>query len=283
MKKIFCLLYIFILILLCGCATTDRNKTRKDVIAVSIVPQATFVKKVCGDKFDVITMIPPGASAETYEPTMKQMAEFEDSRIYFTIGVPSEENSILPSVKSNTKTVSLHTEAEKLYPEISINNERDPHIWLSPKRVIVMIDTIAEELAALSPENRDFFFKNAKDYKNELSGLEKEINDTLKDVKNRKFIAYHPAFGYFAEDFSLTMYALEEHGKEADAKRLSEISDLARKEKITTVFYQAEASGRQAEAFAEEIGGKAVCLDPLSADYTENLKKMAFAIKEAMN
>ena len=95
--------------------------------------------------------------------------------------------------------------------------------------------------------------------------------------------ASHPAFGYFADDYSLTQYALEEHGKEADAKHMTEIIDLAKKEDIKVIFYQAEISGRQAAAFAEEIGGTAVCLEPLAADYTENLRKMAKTLAEAMN
>lgn len=37
-------------------------------IAVTIVPQADFVKAVCGDNFDVVTLIPPGYSPESYEP-----------------------------------------------------------------------------------------------------------------------------------------------------------------------------------------------------------------------
>ena len=37
------------------------------------------------------------------------------------------------------------------------------------------------------------------------------------------------AFGYFASDYELEMYSLEEEGKEATAKRLEELIDLARR------------------------------------------------------
>ena len=58
--------------------------------------------------------------------------------------------------------------------------------------------------------------------------------------------------------------------------------DLAKKENINVIFYQAEGSEKQALSFAEEIGGKAVMLEPLSPDYTESLKAMTKAFFEAM-
>ena len=287
MKKLipFILILTF-LISLCGCAaenTASGIDNDKKIIAVSIVPEATFAQKVCGDNFEIVTMIPPGASAETYEPTPAEMQKLQKAEVYFAIGVPSEENSILPSLSKETKTVELHTESEKIYPALKIDGGRDPHLWLSPKRVKIMVTAIAEALSEADPENKELYTANAEKYCHELTDLDDEITQLLKDKQNRKFIAYHPAFGYFADDYSLTQYALEEHGKEADAKHMTEIIDLAKTEDIKVIFYQAEISGRQAAAFAEEIGGTAVCLEPLAADYTENLRKMAKTLAEAMN
>ena len=281
MKKILSfLLIISLIITLCSC--TSEKKPFKKIIAVSIVPQATFVEKVCGDEYEIITMIPPGASAETYEVTIAELAQLESAELYFSIGVPSEKNTILPSIKDKEKIVPLHTAAQEVYPAVTIGNEHDPHIWLSPKRVIVMVQKIADSLSIINPEKAEKYRKNADNYCDALSKLDAEITDLFKSKQNRKFMVFHPAFGYIAEDYSLTMYALEEHGKEADAKHLSEMTDLAKKEDITTVFYQAETSGRQAEAFAEEIGGKAVELNPLSPDYIENMRALTKALSEAM-
>lgn len=282
MKKFLAIVLSFILVLaLSGCNNTD-NRSEKKIIAVSIVPQATFLENVCGDKFDIVTMIPSGASAETYEPTVQEMQLLEKAEIYFSIGLPTEENNIIPAINKNTKIISLNDAVEQIYKPLTIGNERDPHLWLSPKRVKVMINTIAESLSEIDPENNEFYKTNAKKYCDELTALDKEITELLKNKTNRKFIAFHPAFGYFADDYSLSMYALEEHGKEADAKHLAKMIDLAKKEEIKVVFYQAETSGRQAQAFAEEIDGKAVCLEPLSADYINNLKKMATTLSEAI-
>jgi zinc transport system substrate-binding protein len=97
------------------------------------------------------------------------------------------------------------------------------------------------------------------------------------------FITYHPSFGYFAEEYGLTMYSLEEEGKEATVTHLQEIIDIAKEKNIHTVFYQAEVDSKQSEAFAAEIDGNAVELAPLAADYLDNMEEMAKKILEGMN
>ena len=271
---------ITVVMLLCGCKSNSASKNR--TIAVSIAPQAAFVKAVCGDKFEVITMIPPSASPETYEPTAAEFAAFGDAEVYFTVGVSAENNSILPNVSEKTQVVNLEKSVAEKYEDIKLGESRDPHIWLSPKRAAVMVEEIAEKLCEIDSQNADFYKNNAQSYIEKLEKIDGDIRESLKDVKNKKIIVYHPAFGYFCNDYGLEMYALEEEGKEATAKRLAEMVDLAKKENIKVIFYQAENSGRQAKTFAEEIGGKAVMLEPLSEDYTANLEKTAQIIKKEM-
>lgn len=279
---ILCVALISLLFTGCKAEKSVLHSGNKKIIAVSIVPQATFVEKVCGDKFEIVTMIPSGASPETYEPTHLEMQKLEASEIYFSIGVPVEEAYILPSIEKKEKIIMLHEAAKEKYAERVDLAGRDPHIWLSPKRVITMIDKITETLCRIDAQNTLFYQENGKAYIEELEKLDLDINNLLKDKEKREFIAFHPAFGYFADDYGLSMHALEEHGKEANAKHITEMVDLAKKENIKVIFYQAESSGKQAQVFADEIGGRAVSLEPLAADYTTNLRKMALLLSEAI-
>lgn len=264
-----------------GCKQEVKEES-KMIVAVSIVPEQAFVEAVCGNLVEVVVMIPPGFSPESYEPTAKEMVKFADAAIYFSIGVPVEETSILPSLNDRTKQVSLDASAADKYPELTIAGGRDPHVWLSPLRVAVMVQTIADEMCARDPDNADIYANNAKLYIARLEVLDKEIKEILEPVTSRSFIVFHPAFGYFADDYDLEMYALEEHGKEATAARLMEMVDFAREKDIKAVFYQAEVDSSQSAAFAEEIGGRTIMLDPLSKDYIANLKSMASAIGEGV-
>lgn len=282
MKKIISIALILIFALSITACENTTTTPKKITVAVSIVPQATFVEKVCEDKVNIVCLIPSGASAESYELKPKEITAFADSQIYFSIGVPAEKNGILPNLSKDTTVIDLEKAVREEYPDRQINGERDPHIWLSPKRVKEMIRTIAKEMSRLDPENSDFYNKNADNYLKELENLNNEILDIFKAKIRRKFLVYHPAFGYFAEDYGLEMYALEEHGHEATSKDLAEMTDLAKGENIKVIFCQAENSVRQARAFAEEIGGRVEILEPLSPDYINNLKKTATLINEAV-
>lgn len=264
---------------------TSEKGEEKPIVAVTIVPEQTFVEAVCGDLVNVVTMVPPGSSPESYEPTPKEMEQFSNANLYFTIGVPSEESYILPKAKEidNLKIVSLQDDVAKVYPDRELAPvERDPHIWLSPKRVIVMVETIAKEMGEMDPENKETYEENAQAYIKELNTLDGDIQNVLANVENKKFVVFHPAFGYLADDYGLEMYALEEEGKESTPQQMQKMIDLAKKDNIKVIFYQAEISSKQAEAFAEELGGKTVQLEPLAPNYTENLENMAKLMAEVM-
>ena len=288
MKKAIRNVFVTILILSMMCLTGCSNEAKKEeaeekpVIAVSIVPEQTFVEAVCGDLVDIVTLIPPGSSPGNYEPTAQEMEKFSDSSLYFSIGVPTEEANILPNV-GDVKVISLQDEVAGVYKDRTFESgERDPHIWLSPKRVKAMIDTIVSKMSEMDPENKETYEKNAANYIAQLDEVDREIKDALEGVESKKFIVYHPAFGYIADDYGLQMYALEEEGKEATAQHLQEMIDLAKAEDIKVIFYQEEIDSSQSEAFAEEIDGKTIQLAPLAADYISNLKKMAQTMAEAM-
>ncbi len=267
-----------------GCKASENDAAEdggKLIVAAAIVPEQTFIQKVCGDLVQVTVMIPPGFSPENYEPKPAQMEEFSDAAVYFAMGVPAEEQSILPSLSETTELVSLSDICREQFGELKIGQEgRDPHIWLSPKRAMLMVQTIADTMGRIDPENKATYESNAKAYIEEISTADEEIKTLLEPLQEKSFMVFHPAFGYFADEYSLTMYALEQEGKEVTAATLSSMIDLAREKGIRTIFYQAQTDGSRCEAFAQEIGGTAVMLDPLSPDYVENLRLMAAAIAE---
>ena len=300
-----------------GCGTKNIDNTHsnapgeeKITVAVSIVPQETFVKAVAGDLVDVVTMIPPGHSPANYLPTPKQMTKLSEAQVYFSMDIPTEEANILPKLddfNKELKVVSLADIVGEVYPHRHFDQGeehehhdvkehehngvkehrhhhggRDPHIWLSPKRVKVMIEAINTELGQLDPDNIAVYEKKATEYLAELDEIDNEIRETLSGLDEQSFIIYHPAFGYFADDYGLKMVTIEEEGKEATSKKLQEVIDFARKEEIRFIFYQEEFHNHQAETIAKEIGGATVKVAPLAPDYIENLRYISNKFKEVL-
>ncbi len=280
--------YTIILVTLClllpGCSANENTTAPADkispaTIAVSIVPEQSFVKAVAGDLLDVAVMVPPGSNPENYAPTPQEMVKLSNAVIYFAIGVPTEKANILPDIHDfnpQIRVVDLPVAVARIYPEREFApGQRDPHIWLSPSRAQVIVAAIADELSKLDPNNEDIYRANAESYQQQLEELDNRIKSSLAGLEQKSFIVYHPALGYFADDYDLKMLAIEEEGKNATAGHIQEVIDLAKKEGIKVIFYQASVSSKQADAIAEDIGGYTEQIDPLAADYIDNLQKIA--------
>ena len=158
----------------------------------------------------------------------------------------------------------------------------DPHFWLSPKNGVLAAANIEKVLASIDPSNAAEYRKNRKALESTLETLSAEISETLADMKNRAFMVFHPAWGYFADEFDLRQIAIERDGKERTPRSLSEVIREAKKRGIRVVFVSPAFSALQAETIAREIGGVTAVADPLSGDYIENLRSVANAFAESM-
>jgi zinc transport system substrate-binding protein len=309
MKKRIFLLAVFVitLMVLSGCQKPVTQINEEEArIAVSIVPQAAFVDAVGGDLVKVVTMIPPGSSPENYQPVPQQMIELSEASLYFTIGVASEKANILPKLKDLNPDLQVvfledivaeryasrlldehHHEEDEAHDdsdgEESHDEAIDPHIWLSPRRVEVMIESIRDELVRMDEENKNQYIENSENYINALKQLDEDIMTAFEDANQKAFIIYHPAYGYFAEDYGLEMITIEENGKTATAERLQYVIDFAKEKGLKVIFYQDEFDSSQAKTIAKEIGGTAISVSPLSYDYMGSMRDIIEKLSEVVN
>jgi len=294
---------LILIVFLAGCQkeiiTQSQNKL--DVI-VSILPQKAFVKVVGGDYVNVMELIPPGGSPATYEPKPSDLVNVEQADIYFRVGhIPFEKSHAnkFASLNLNMKIIDTsvnvvlrhfgeheeHTDehGEEIHEEEHHHEGVDPHVWLSPIQVKKQVDAIADALSKTDPDNAAEYMKNAEDFKKELDDLHNELELKFKELKTDKLMVFHPAWGYFADEFSLEQIAIEQDGKEPTAKQLQYLIDEAREENIKVIFIQSQFNKEIAESIAEEIDAVVVSINPLSEDYVNNLRNIATTIAEHLN
>ncbi|MDD3045366.1 MAG: zinc ABC transporter substrate-binding protein [Candidatus Delongbacteria bacterium] len=283
MKKLFLIIVMTGLIMSCS----KQVLPDKPVIMVSILPQKYFVERIAGDKVDVKVMIPPGASPATYEPAPSDVINLHKASAYFRIGYIGFELSKMEDIGGLNKKMKIYDCSEGVeliygdheHEEAEHDNEEDdhghsgvnPHIWLSPKAVKIIADNILKGLEETDPQNIEFFRKNHKAFTSDLEKLDMEIGVMLKDVPNRKFIVYHPAWSYFAHDYGLEEIPVEINGKEPSAGAIKNLIDKARAEDIKVVFVQKQFDRKLAENIAAETGGRVIQLDPLEEKWFDNM------------
>jgi len=96
----------------------------KPMIAVTIVPQMNMLEAIAGDRVDIVEMIPAGYSPANYAPSPREIVAFNDSEIYFSIGVPADMQNILPNAEEidSLKIVRLYEIVGEKYPHRIINH-----------------------------------------------------------------------------------------------------------------------------------------------------------------
>lgn len=278
MKKIFTLL-IFSLTLFA-----------KPTVSVSILPQEYFVKKIAHELVDVNVMVQPGFSPHVYEPKPSQMKALAKSDIYFAIGVNFEDSWLDKFASASAKMKIVHTDdgIEKIEIEEhghdhahnhNHDEELDPHIWLDPNLVKLQAKSIFEALIKEYPQYINEFTRNYNEFLDELTLLDEQILKTLASLKNRKFMVFHPSWGYFAKRYNLEMISIEVSGKEPKPRELGKILKNAKENNIKTIFVSENFSKKSAEALAKELGANVVSINELSNDWANELLKTARVIK----
>ncbi len=262
-------------------------------VFVSIPPQREFVERIGGDRVTVEVLVEAGQNPHTYDPAPKQIARMAKSSLYFRIGVPFEDALLRRVGESMPRLHVVDTSAGVPLRETAEEcNDRDhdhdhehgtdPHIWMSPRLVMLQAITIHDALADVDPEGTEDYRENLASFLADLGRLHSDLELALKPVRGKTFLVYHPAFGYFADEYGLNQRPVEIDGREPGGKSLTRLIDDARKESVRVVFVQKQFSSANATVVANAIGGTVVPVDPLAANYMESMRALAAAVREGL-
>jgi len=158
----------------------------------------------------------------------------------------------------------------------------DPHIWLSPAAVKIQLKNMVEALGHKFPQYSQEFENNYQAFLQEIDALDRELRRILASLQGKKFMVFHPSWGYFARDYGLEQVAIEDEGKEPGPMHLKKMMDLAKAENLKVIFIQEQMDIKNAQAVAREINGKVITLDPLAEDWLINMKTIAQAMTQSL-
>ncbi len=276
----------------------------KVLVASSILPLADFVRQVGGEYVTVVNLVPAGASPHTYELTPAQVEQVSKARLLVLNGVgleywagklvgsagnpnlivvdTSEGIPILEGDIHDDDGSERHQESEVDHKDRSPGG--NPHIWLDPRNAIAQVSHIREALIRADPERADQYRENANRYISELQALDREIASEVSNWRDRDFIAFHPAWAYFAKRYGLVQAAVIEEtpGREPSPAEVARIIETARRISARAIFAEPQFSPKAAQAIARESGAAVLFLDPLGSSLSDPsyLKMMRYNLAE---
>lgn len=282
---------------------------QKIQVVTSLFPLQEMARAVGGDRVSVDLLLPPGAEPHSWEPKPSDIVTMMKADIFIYLGSgmepwvqsilqginrPSlkviEASQGLPAIDDNSAKTGENEQGHGHSPDLHAHDEdhddhdlhhdhhhgpMDPHFWLDFSYDQIIVSQIANAFSELDPAGAGFFTQNASQYQKKLAQLDRKYQEGLKGCQNRKiFLGGHSAFAYLAKRYHLeqvTLYGISPDA-EPSPKRLTEITDLAKKLRIKTIFFEELVSNRMARVLAEEIGAGTLTLNPGANRTKEQVK-----------
>jgi len=260
------------------------------LVAASIAPLADFVRQVGGYKVEVFTLVPPGASPHTYEIAPRQVVRVAKARLLVLNGVGLEYWAKKLVAAAGNPALQVVDTSQGIPLLGAGPHGANPHIWLDVRQAMLQVQHVSKALVNVDPAQAADYEAHTAAYLKQLEGLDAEIAAEVARWTHHEFIAFHPAWVYFARRYGIEQAAVIEKspGREPSPAEIAAIVRTARRIGARAVFAEPQFSPKAAATIAEESGARVVFLDPLggsshSQTYVDlmrhNVAQMASALR----
>ncbi len=144
------------------------------------------------------------------------------------------------------------------------HGEWDPHVWLSPRHAIKMVEQIRDTLVRIDPKHKEGYEKRAAAY---IERLRKEVleygKEKLKDVELPFIVTTHDSLAYFANDdwgfgFEIIGTILSHEGAEPEGRRLAELVEECDAHGVRVIAHEPQYNQRAAKTVQKALGEKGI-------------------------
>ncbi|WP_420175172.1 metal ABC transporter substrate-binding protein [Luteococcus sp. OSA5] len=305
-----------------ACSSTDSPASDDDrfTVVTAFYPLQFVAERVAGEDAEVVSLTNPGADAHSVELTPRQVASLSEADlvIYVKGFSSSIDKAIEVAQPSNVidamtlvEPLQAHDDHEDETPEEHAQHAdeeehaeegehaegdhdhgaNDPHIWLDPTNMVKITQAVADQLAEQTPEQAEPLKAKATQLTKELTQLDQSFTQGLASCQRKEIVVSHEAFGYLTHAYGLEQIGIAGISTEDEPSpsRIAEIQQVAKKHKITTIFYETQASPAHSKAIAKDLGLKTAVLDPATTltseskgkDYLEVMRANLSALKTA--
>jgi zinc transport system substrate-binding protein len=262
----------------CG---ADGGDDDKPLVVTSFYPLEYLVGELAGDHVRVTNLTAPGVEPHDLELKVQQVADVADADlVVYESGL---QPAVDDAVGQNAKDQGLD-----VAPEVDLEDD-NPHFWLDPARMVLAAEAVEKRLAEIDPDRAEDYADNLVELTASLEEIDLAYEEGLADCTRDLVVTSHDAFGYLSK-YGLRFAPIAGLSPDAEpsASHIAELRTLIGEEGITTVFSEALASPRMADALSADLGLTSAVLDPIegvekgsSADYATLMEANLAALQQA--
>lgn len=210
-------------------AKTTEDADKKLNIVTTIFPEYDWTRAVLGDRVDevnLIMLLDNGTDLHSFQPAVKDIMKVSSCDLLIYVGGESDqwiEDALESAQNKDMKTINLmEVLGDSIKEEETVEGmqdgghghededekEYDEHVWTSVRNAEVICDAIADTLEEMDPQNKEIYQSNAESYKEKLSALDEEYQETVDNAKQKTLVfADRFPFRYLVDDYGLSYYA----------------------------------------------------------------------------
>jgi len=269
-------------------------------IVVTIPVLKDLAEQVGGPHVRVTSLLSGYENEHTYSPKPTDLIAVRKARLLLEIGMGLEVwvSSLVKNAGGRSLRVITTSHGVELIRDDAEDSDGghheehsgNPHIWLDPENVAIMLRHITEALIEVDPSHAAEFQRNQAAYLQRLDQLQKELSARTQRLSDRRFIAHHPAWPYLAKRFSLDIVGTIhlQSGTEPSALHLQALIQKMRRDNIKVVVSEVQLSQRIPELLARETKAHIVVLTTLpgglagTATYLDMLRYNVLQLADAL-
>jgi zinc transport system substrate-binding protein len=239
------------------------NGTLNVVASLSIV--ADFASQIGEGLFNVSSIVSGTENPHIYEPTPSEIEQVATADLFIRFGLEDLEPWVDAVLSANPTVPVLNLVNPSMERNDPLIDAINPHVWMDPSNVKIMIDKIYDEIILLDPINNETYTTNKQSYNIELDNLLLLINSTSAELQGMKVVVHHPSFMYLFDLLDIVRVGVIEQteGEEPSPEHIVELVEKIKTENVTLLINQPQLDERQISEIARDTELQIADLTPL--------------------
>ncbi len=246
-----------------GSAPRVTGTSQKPTVIATTTQIEDILTNLVGDRMVVIGLVPRNGDPHEFEPTPDDVKTIATSQAVFKNGVGLEGwlDKLIENAGGQRPIFDLSQGIElgTIDHSFAEAGEADPHLWMNPLNMLLVVDNMVLGLKQLDPAGTPTYDTNAAIYKAKLLELDAYAEQTLRAIpsERRKLVTAHDAMGYFAARYHFKLVgalipSVSTDAAETTPKELAILVEKIRAEKIPAIFAEVSVNPKFIEQVANE-------------------------------
>jgi len=245
-------------------------------VITSITPLKSITESIGGDLVDVKSIGRGTEDPHFVEVRPSFIMTIAKAKMYVSIGmqldywakplIENSRNADILTVYANPGIHVLGLPTVRVTAQLGdVHPEGNPHYWLDPYNVPIMVKNILGGLVQVDPSHAEDYRKNAKAFLEQLKKADQDWQKRLKPYAGTKLVTFHESWNYFANHFHFVVAGQIEPkpGIPPSGSHTEEIIQLVKRDHIPLILQEPYYPSAHPDLIAKKTGAKVLKLPQL--------------------